>query len=370
MKKTLLFAGIIAAPISMAAAKPINFDTPVEWNSKVIEQALNKAGFIGDSGANWDVRVTHDRILTELLNRKSVSLKDALHVCLNKCNMSDFLKNGRGASGKKCSELCNEFTNVLTSVNNSSKSAGKGTGNSAQTQPDGTIKVWSADKKYYALYGTEPNKFQKTHSSLKKYNGTCNWHDNNINGMYEPLFVAFDAKSNKPIALLGLDTADKAYNLLPLCAIDGYKNLKFSASHDSSYKPTKFIVSGNIDTANRQSQTSTQDKIYSKDNKYYALMTNNISKYRNICGDFDNSDIIGVVFISQSNTPIGYLGYHKTDNNIPSLCVKREYEKKGNKCIYFGIYGHSWSLTTDSIRFKSTKNLYLEYGYNDNCDHY
>ena len=118
MKKTLLIAGMIAAPISMAVAKTINFDTPVEWNSKVVEQALNKAGFIGGSGANWDVRVTHDRILTELLNRKSFSLKDATQVCLNKCNMSDFLKNGRGSSGKKCPELCDEFTKTILVENN------------------------------------------------------------------------------------------------------------------------------------------------------------------------------------------------------------------------------------------------------------
>lgn len=374
MKKTLLIAGMIAAPISMAVAKTINFDTPVEWNSKVIEQALNKAGFIGDSGANWDVRVTHDRILTELLNRKSFSLKDALDVCLNKCDMSDFLKNGRGSSGKKCSELCKGFTDSLTSVNNSFKSTGKSTNNTSnlvENLSDGTLKVWTLDKKYYALYGTASKGFYKQHSSLQKYNNICNWHTNSINGMYEPLFVVFDARANKSIALLGLDTADKAYNILHLCAIDGYKNLKFSASHDSSYKPTKIIVSGNIDIAKQQSKTSTQDKIYSKDKKYYALMTNDISKYRNICGDFDDRDIIGVVFISQSNTPIGYLGYYKTDNNIPSLCVNKVYAKKGNKCLYFGIYGHEYVFTGRkdiSIQFLSQKNLYLDYGYSDNCN--
>ena len=131
MKKTLLIAGMIAAPISMAVAKTINFDTPIEWNSKVIEQALNKAGFIGDSGANWDVRVTHDRILTELLNRKSFSLKDATQVCLNKCNMSDFLKNGRGSSGKKCPELCNEFMKTILVENNKQTSMPSANGQSS-----------------------------------------------------------------------------------------------------------------------------------------------------------------------------------------------------------------------------------------------
>lgn len=105
-------------PISMAVAKTINFDTPVQWNSKVIEQALDKSGFIGGSGANWDVRTTRNRILQDLLNRKSFSLKDATQVCLNKCNMSDFLKNGRGSSGKKCPELCDEFTKAILVENN------------------------------------------------------------------------------------------------------------------------------------------------------------------------------------------------------------------------------------------------------------
>lgn len=105
-------------PISMAVAKTINFDTPVEWNSRVIEHALDKSGFIGGSGANWDVRTTRNRILQDLLNRKSFSLKDATQVCLNKCDMSDFLRNGRGSSGKKCAALCNEFTKAILVENN------------------------------------------------------------------------------------------------------------------------------------------------------------------------------------------------------------------------------------------------------------
>ncbi len=366
MKKTLLIAGMIAAPISMAVAKTINFDTPVEWNPTVIEQALNKAGFIGDGGANWDVRVTRNRILQDLFKRNSFSLHEAAQVCMDKCNLSDFLKKGKGASGKKCPELCKTFSHsfvpvVIKSTPQSSIS------NLVEKQSDSTLKIWTTDKRYYTLYGTAPNAFQKTHPSLKKYNNICNWHAS-LNGMYEPLFVAFDAKSNKPIALLGLDTADKAYNLLHLCAIDGYKDLKFKAEHDSSYKPTKFIVTGNTDTTERQSTTSIQGRIYSKDKKYYAVMTNNIKKYPNICGSFDDRDIIGVVFISQSNTPIGYLGYYKTDNSIPGLCVKESYRKKGNRCLYFGIYGHSWNWATNSIQFDSTKNLYLEYDYSDNCD--
>lgn len=366
MKKTLLIAGMIATPISMAVAKTITKNTPVQWNSSVIEQALNKAGFIGGSGTNWDVRVTHDRIFAEMLRQKEVSLNDAAKVCLAQCLKSDFLRNGRGASGKKCPDLCDAFTNALYSINNSSKSAGKSANNSAQPQPDGTIKIWSADKKYYALYGTASKGFHKQHPSLQKYNNTCDWRANSIDGMYEPLFVAFDAKTNKPIALLGLDTADKNYNLLHLCTIDGYHYLNFEAQPDSSSNPTKFIVKG----YSNAEQLNAARKVYSKDKKYYAVMTKDISKYRNICGNFgdDDRDIIGIVFISQSNTPIGYLGYYKTNNDIPSICVNKAYAKKGNKCLYFAIYGQKYVFTGRkdvSIRFLSPKNLYLDYGYSD-----
>ena len=118
MKKSLLFAGAIFLTSGIAIAKTIDFDTPVKWNSNVVERALNKSGFLGSSDANWDVRVTHERILAELLKMESFSLRDATRVCLDKCNMSDFLKNGRGASGKKCPELCSGFVDALVSVNN------------------------------------------------------------------------------------------------------------------------------------------------------------------------------------------------------------------------------------------------------------
>ena len=118
MKKSLLFAGAIFLTSGLAIAKTIDFDTSIKWNSSVVERALNKSGFLGSSDANWDVRVTHERILAELLKMESFSLRDATRVCLDKCNMSDFLKNGRGASGKKCPELCSGFADALVSVNN------------------------------------------------------------------------------------------------------------------------------------------------------------------------------------------------------------------------------------------------------------
>lgn len=118
MKKSLLFAGAIFLTSGLAIAKTIDFDTSIKWNSNVVERALNKSGFLGSSDANWDVRVTHERILAELLKMESFSLRDATRVCLDKCNMSDFLKNGRGASGKKCPELCSGFAVQLINENN------------------------------------------------------------------------------------------------------------------------------------------------------------------------------------------------------------------------------------------------------------
>lgn len=118
MKKSLLFAGAIFLTSGIAIAKTIDFDTSIKWNSNVVERALNKSGFLGSSDANPDVRVTHKRILAELLKMESFSLRDATRVCLNKCKMSDFLKNGRGASGKKCPALCSGFAAQLINENN------------------------------------------------------------------------------------------------------------------------------------------------------------------------------------------------------------------------------------------------------------
>ena len=118
MKKSLIFAGAIFLTSGIAIAKTIDFDTSIKWNSNVVERALNKSGFLGSSDASWDVRATHERILAELLKMESFSVRDATRVCLNKCNMSDFLKNGRGASGKKCPDLCSSFALQLINENN------------------------------------------------------------------------------------------------------------------------------------------------------------------------------------------------------------------------------------------------------------
>ena len=118
MRKYLLLTSMIVLSTGIASARTIDFDTIVEWNSEVIAKALDKAGFIGSNGALWDVRVTHERILSELVEKQSFSLRDATRVCLDKCNISDLLKNGRGQSGRKCPELCTGFVDALIVENN------------------------------------------------------------------------------------------------------------------------------------------------------------------------------------------------------------------------------------------------------------
>ena len=124
MKKSLFVFGVISVASVAAVAKTIDLDTQIKWNSGVVETALTKSGFIASSNANWDVRVTSERILAELLKRETFSVRDATAVCLDKCNMSDFLKNGRGQSGKKCPELCTDFADALVTVNNESIDSG------------------------------------------------------------------------------------------------------------------------------------------------------------------------------------------------------------------------------------------------------
>lgn len=115
MKKIVIFLScFMVIPVF---AEYINENTQLKWNSKVIEKALNDAGFINSDGANWDVRTTRNHILEDLLTRQMFSITEAIDVCKEQCNKSDFLKNGRGQSGKKCPELCESFANNIIKVN-------------------------------------------------------------------------------------------------------------------------------------------------------------------------------------------------------------------------------------------------------------
>ena len=114
MKKSLLFAGAIFLTSGIAIAKTIDFDTSIKWNSNVVEWALNRTDF-----GYWDVHEYKQGIIAELLKMESFSLRDATRVCLDKCNMSDILKNGLSKSHKKCSGICSDFAKALIDVNNS-----------------------------------------------------------------------------------------------------------------------------------------------------------------------------------------------------------------------------------------------------------
>ena len=120
MKKSLFILGAIVTSSTALFAKQIDFDTPVKWNSGVIASALTNAGFVDSSNANYDVKITRQRILADLLEREAFSLRTATTVCMDKCNMSDFLKNGQGQSRKKCPELCTSFVSNIIKVNNNS----------------------------------------------------------------------------------------------------------------------------------------------------------------------------------------------------------------------------------------------------------
>ncbi len=118
MKKSLLVFSAILLSTTVVFAKKIDFDTPVKWNSKVITSALTLAGLVDSDAAHYDIKITRQRILADLLERESFSLHTATTVCMNKCNMSDFLRNGLGQSHQKCPALCTSFASNIIKENN------------------------------------------------------------------------------------------------------------------------------------------------------------------------------------------------------------------------------------------------------------
>ena len=107
MKKSLIFAGAIFLTSNIAIAKTIDFDTSIKWNSGVVERALEKSGFS-------ETILINRYILHELLNKESFSVYDATRVCLDKCYLSDDLKEIR----EKCPKLCYRFAWHLIYENN------------------------------------------------------------------------------------------------------------------------------------------------------------------------------------------------------------------------------------------------------------
>lgn len=222
MKKSLIVAGAIFLTSGLAIAKTIDFDTSIKWNSNVVERALNKSGFLGSSDASWDVRVTHERILAELLKMESFSVRDATRVCLDKCNMSDFLKNGRGASGKKCPDLCSSFADMLVSVNNELTKTGtiqKDDTGLVFEQKDGTIKVFSSNKHFYAVIDNTDYDKETGPTITSKYSHICTFEEPDY--AYGAV-VVYETQNNKPVALLYMVGEDCTGWTHQLCGIGKY----------------------------------------------------------------------------------------------------------------------------------------------------
>ena len=194
MKKKLFIASLMGMASTIAVAKTIDFNTVIRWNSEVVKTALERAGFLGTNDAYQDVRLTYNRILKELLSKQSFSAQYATQVCMDKCNLSDFLKNGRGRSGKKCPELCADFADQLVAVNNEFSNTGNlGTSEDGLVihQADGTLKVYSGDKQYYALCTRSADAFPKSIEDRFYGKGP---RQNGISG------IVFETKTNKAIA--------------------------------------------------------------------------------------------------------------------------------------------------------------------------
>ncbi|MBO7066748.1 MAG: hypothetical protein J6W40_03950 [Alphaproteobacteria bacterium] len=249
MKKNLLVASVVLLSTGIAFAKPIDFNTIITWNSDVISQALTRAGFLGTSGAAWDVRVTHERILDALVKKHSFSLRDATQVCMDKCNLSDFLKNGRGKSGKKCPDLCSGFADALIAVNNEYAQTGGVSANSnglVTRFANRTYKVYSRDRRYYAM-----TYYWDKDSMPKKYVRLCQPDAENLT--YSADTVVFESATNNPIALLQEVGEDCAAGTEQLCAIDEkYERLDGYGFFEIIYKnccsddcsPIELIING------------------------------------------------------------------------------------------------------------------------------
>ena len=250
MKKNLLVASAVLLSTGIAFAKPIDFNTVITWNSKVISEALTRAGFLGTSNAAHDVRVTHRDILGELVNQGAFSLSYAMQVCMDKCNLSDFLKNGRGQSGKKCPELCEGFTDALVAVNNEYAQNDGATVNSNELIArfaNNTYKVYSPDKQYYAMV------YSKNIDAMpKEYVKLCVSESDNTSS-YSADVVMFESATKKAIALLKQERLGCAAGTEQLCAADatydssdsyGFFRVLYNDCCKGDCSPTSLVVRG------------------------------------------------------------------------------------------------------------------------------
>ena len=128
----------------------------------MVVAALRDAGLQADYGTYSDVALTYNRILEDLLERSTFSVTEAVSVCMQQCNKSTFLKEGRGQSGRKCPEVCEDFGNALVVENNRKIDSLLSEENCYN--PYG--RIYSANKKFYvdgsgektAVYESKTNK--------------------------------------------------------------------------------------------------------------------------------------------------------------------------------------------------------------------
>lgn len=224
MKKSLLFAGAIFLTSGIAIAKTIDFDTPIKWNTNVIDRALNAAGLHSmkyeETGHNaLDARITHDRILAELLKKESFSVRDATRVCMDKCLMSDALKQNGNLVFRNCSEICSKFADSLITENNklAEQNIDYNPNTNELVSVEGSIaKVFSKDKRFYALwhYKTKADGSAKyIHEKIKPYISLCDYPSGK-----NPIGVVFIADTDEPYALLvGQSFDGSEFRITNLC---------------------------------------------------------------------------------------------------------------------------------------------------------
>ena len=198
MKKAILpLFVLIALPVF---AVKITADTQIKWNAIVVVAAANSVGLESYYGTHTEISSTYNKIMDDLLNRKTFSANEAVSVCIKYCEKSDFLKNGRGKSAKQCPDMCETFGYALVVENN------KGT-KSLALDVDGAYhpagRVYTKDKRFYA---------EKT----------------NIKNSARCSDVIFESATNKKIAVCSNEIAE-----------DGASDIVFKIT-DSRYKGYEF----------------------------------------------------------------------------------------------------------------------------------
>ncbi len=149
MKKIFILPFLIP---TVAFAIKIDANTKIAWNAIVVVAALHDVGLNGDSlNYHPDVVLTYNRILDDLLNRKTFSAADAVSVCMQQCNKSVFLKEGRGESGRKCPDICKNFGTSLITENNKGIKSIKLDGIYGDSVYHPMGRIYSSDKKFYSF---------------------------------------------------------------------------------------------------------------------------------------------------------------------------------------------------------------------------